>query len=305
MARSSRVGRGPKREFISRSYNLLLRGALGVSFSDAQCGFKAIRSDVARDLLPFVADDDWFFDTEMLVLAQRTGLRIHEVPVDWIDDPDSTVDIVGTAIEDLKGITRLMKGFVTGAIPLQKLRGQLERDVDTAAVAGRVPDPPKGLMGQLISFGVIGVVSTIAYYLIYLVARLAIGPQSSNLLALLITQVWNTSANRRHTFSLRTRDGMLRHQAAGFIAFGIGLALTSGALWTLHVYAPAAPRWSEVLILLVANGVTTLVRFILLRVVVSRGARDSRADRIDSTLQPLVAGGHGDCIAKETKESSK
>ena len=89
--------RGPKRELISRGYNLLLRGTLRAGFSDAQCGFKAIRADVARELLPLVEDTAWFFDTELLVLAERAGLRIHEVPVDWVDDPDSRVDIWRTA----------------------------------------------------------------------------------------------------------------------------------------------------------------------------------------------------------------
>src|SRR6185503_9457236 len=89
LARGSRVVRGAKREFISRSYNLILRGTLSARFTDAQCGFKAIRSDVAERLLPMVEDTGWFFDTEMLVLAERAGLRIHEVPVDWVDDPDS------------------------------------------------------------------------------------------------------------------------------------------------------------------------------------------------------------------------
>ena len=61
-------------------------------FSDAQCGFKAVRGDVVPVLLPLVEDDGWFFDTELLLLAERNGLRIHEVPVDWVDDPDSRVD---------------------------------------------------------------------------------------------------------------------------------------------------------------------------------------------------------------------
>ncbi|MDQ8044341.1 MAG: glycosyltransferase family 2 protein, partial [Patulibacter sp.] len=85
--RGSRVTRGFKREVISRSYNVILRRTLSARFSDAQCGFKAIRGDVAAALLPHVEDNGWFFDTELLVLAERSGLRIHEVPVDWIDDP--------------------------------------------------------------------------------------------------------------------------------------------------------------------------------------------------------------------------
>ena len=89
LASNSHVARGPRREAISRTYNLLLKATLGSGFSDAQCGFKAVRADVGGALLPLIEDNGWFFDTELLVLAEHNGLRIHEVPVDWIDDPDS------------------------------------------------------------------------------------------------------------------------------------------------------------------------------------------------------------------------
>jgi glycosyltransferase involved in cell wall biosynthesis len=108
LAPGSRVTRGPKREFISRSYNLLLRVALRAKFSDAQCGFKAVRADVVTELLDTVGDNSWFFDTELLIAAQRRGMRIHEVSVDWIDDPDSRVDILATALGNLRGIARLI-----------------------------------------------------------------------------------------------------------------------------------------------------------------------------------------------------
>jgi glycosyltransferase involved in cell wall biosynthesis len=108
LAHGARVTRGPKREFISRSYNAILRTLLRARFSDAQCGFKAIRADVARELLPAVADQAWFFDTELLMLAQRRGLRIAEIPVDWVDDPDSRVDILATAAADLRGVARIL-----------------------------------------------------------------------------------------------------------------------------------------------------------------------------------------------------
>jgi glycosyltransferase involved in cell wall biosynthesis len=127
LTRSSRVVRGAKREFISRCYNLILRTALRAGFSDAQCGFKAVRADVAAALLPLVEDTGWFFDTELLVLAQRCGLRIHEVSVDWVDDPDSTVDIVATATADLKGVWRMARGLLSGALPVRALRAQLGR----------------------------------------------------------------------------------------------------------------------------------------------------------------------------------
>jgi len=124
LGNGSRVTRGAKREIISRCYNLLLRSTLSTRFTDAQCGFKAIRADVAAGLLPHVEDAGWFFDTELLVLAERSGLRIHEVPVDWIDDPDTRVDIVATATADLRGIMRLVKGFGTNKIPVHALVAQ-------------------------------------------------------------------------------------------------------------------------------------------------------------------------------------
>jgi glycosyltransferase involved in cell wall biosynthesis len=114
LASGARVVRGPKREVISRGYNLILRAALRNGFSDAQCGFKAARAEVARALLPLVEDDGWFFDTELLVLAEHNGLRIHEVPVDWVDDPDSRVHVASTAIGDLRGIWRMLRRFAAG-----------------------------------------------------------------------------------------------------------------------------------------------------------------------------------------------
>ena len=110
LARGARTRRGFKREFISRGYMLVLRLALGARFSDAQCGFKAVRAEVARQIVPRIEDQSWFFDTELLVLAQRAGLRLHEVPVKWTDDPDSRVAIVRTALDDLRGVWRLRFG---------------------------------------------------------------------------------------------------------------------------------------------------------------------------------------------------
>lgn len=111
LARGAQTRRGFKREFISRGYMLVLRFALGVRFTDAQCGFKAVRTEVARQIVPKIEDQTWFFDTELLVLAQRAGFRVHEVPVKWTDDPDSRVDIIRTAIDDLRGVARLRFGL--------------------------------------------------------------------------------------------------------------------------------------------------------------------------------------------------
>jgi glycosyltransferase involved in cell wall biosynthesis len=103
----SQVTRGIKREVISRSYNLLLRVALGVCFSDAQCGFKAGRRELIQELLGEVEDETWFFDTELLFAAQRRKFAIHEVPVRWVEDRDSRVDLLATARADLRGVMRL------------------------------------------------------------------------------------------------------------------------------------------------------------------------------------------------------
>jgi putative flippase GtrA len=258
---SSRVVRGPKREFISRTYNLLLRGTLATSLSDAQCGFKAIRADVAARLLPLVEDTGWFFDTELLVLAERAGLRIHEVPVDWIDDPDSRVDIVRTARADLAGIARMLRAFATGRLPLAELRSQIGRQ----PLATPVDGVPAGLIGQLVRFAAIGVLSTLAYLVLFLLLRGPVGAQAANLSALLLTAVANTAANRRLTFGIRGRGGAARAQFQGLLVFGLGLALTSGSLALLQAADGDASRAAELLLLVVANALATLLRFVLFR----------------------------------------
>lgn len=265
LARGARVVRGPRREFISRTYNLILRTVLGASFTDAQCGFKAMRTDVARRLLPLVEDDNWFFDTELLVLAERAGLRIHEVPVDWVDDPGTTVDVVATAVEDLRGVWRLAHGLATRRIPVAGLAAQLRRPDLPAAL----PGVPTGLPGQLLRFGAVGLASTAAYFVLYLLLR-PLGAQPANLVALLLTAVANTAANRRLTFGVSGRAGALRHHLGGLAAFVAALGLTSGALWVLAAAWPAAGRWVEVAVLVVANAVATLGRFLVLRLLMNR-----------------------------------
>jgi glycosyltransferase involved in cell wall biosynthesis len=128
LTRGACVTRGWKREVISRCYNRILRSVLRVRFTDAQCGFKAM-----------VEDEAWFFDTELLVLAERAGLRIHEIPVDWVDDLDSRVDIVATAAADLRGVVRMRR-----QLRVPRLRRRLAaigsaplRPVPMSAAAGR------------------------------------------------------------------------------------------------------------------------------------------------------------------------
>jgi putative flippase GtrA len=270
LARGSRVIRGPRRELISRCYNLLLHACMGARFSDAQCGFKAIRRDQARALLPLIQDTGWFFDTELLVLAERAGLRIHEIPVDWIDDLDSRVDVVATALADLRGMVRLGSGFARGTIKVPQLRGPA-----LAAPGGGVRRAPGELRLQIASFAVVGIVSTIAYVLLYLLLRGAMSAQAANVVSLLATAVANTAANRRLTFGISGRRHATRHQVKGLIAFGIGLVLTSGALAALPAHTS---RGLEVSVLVAANLVATVIRFVLYRTWVFGKSRPNKSD---------------------------
>ena len=101
------TNRSLKREVISRGYNLLIKLSQGTDISDAQCGFKAISRSAAQKLLPLVQNQEWFFDTELLLIANKLGYTIKELPVTWVEDPDSRVKILQTAWEDIKGLVRV------------------------------------------------------------------------------------------------------------------------------------------------------------------------------------------------------
>ena len=111
LMKDSQVTRSAKREFISRTYNLMLRNYLGATFHDAQCGFKAITARTAHVLLDEVQDNEWFFDTELLVLAQEHGMRLAEIPVRWVEDTGSTVNIPDTVAKDLSGMHRMHRAM--------------------------------------------------------------------------------------------------------------------------------------------------------------------------------------------------
>ncbi|MCH8626503.1 bifunctional glycosyltransferase family 2/GtrA family protein [Arsenicicoccus piscis] len=283
LARQSRVERGAKRELISRSYNLLLRAGLGAEFSDAQCGFKAIRADVARELLPLVEDTSWFFDTELLVLAERCGLRIHEVPVDWYDDPDSRVDIVRTAADDLAGIRRVRRS----------LRQSTTRDELTRinrAMGRRRPGARLGT--QLARFATIGVGSTVLHLGLFAALRLPLGSAMlANLVALLVATIANTAANRAWTFEVRGAQDRLKHQLQGLTIFGITWAATSLGLLALHALAPTAPVAVETAVVAVMNVVSTLVRFVALRAWMGGEQTDAGYFVIDAADQPRTEPG--------------
>ena len=231
LSTGARVRRGWKRELISRCYNALLRVALGATFTDAQCGFKAIRAETARRLIPQVENRSWFFDTELLVLAQRASLRVAEVPVDWNDDPDSRVRLVPTALEDLRGVWRLMLTQPT----------------------------------RLARFTAVGITSTIAYVLIYLALRDFLPAWTANTTALIVTAVANTAANRRFTFGVRGREGLAGDYVAGLAAFLLALVLTTATSEIMRSVAPHAAPLLEALVLTAANLVATMCRYRLFR----------------------------------------
>ena len=228
LASGAAVVRGPGRELVSRCYNLLLRTTMRARFSDAQCGFKAGRTEVVRALLPAVEDQAWFFDTELLLAAQRGGLRIHEVPVDWVEDTDSRVEVVRTALDDLRGMARVARQ-------------------------------------QLPSFAAVGVVSTLAYLALFWVLRGVTGAMTANAVALGVTAVANTAANRRFTFGVTGRRGAARQHLEGLVVFGLGLAFTTGALGLLERTVTDPGRAAELAALVAANAAATLLRFVLLR----------------------------------------
>ena len=255
LAPGATVARGPRREIISRTYNVILRTVFAVRFRDAQCGFKAIRSDIARVLLPEVADNGWFFDTELLLLAEHNGLRVHEVPVDWIDDPDSRVNVARTAQDDLRGVWRVARSFVRGGgkVDLGPLRrAPLHDDM------GR----------QLVSFGAVGAISTAISLVLFLAIREAVHPVWANVIALAATAVANAWANRRFTFGHRSRVDRGHHYLAAASMFLTSVIVSSSAL-ALTLWAGGGVV-AQSLTLVAAWGLTAVARFALLRAWVFR-----------------------------------
>jgi len=243
------VARAPKRELISRTYNLLLRSVLATRIHDAQCGFKAVRSDIARRLLPAVQDDGWFFDTEMLLLAERNGLRIHEVPVDWVDDPDSRVHITSTALTDLRGTARMVRTFASG-----------EGRIDFGTAARQPLEDDFGR--RTVSFALIGIASTVVSLVLFLLLRGRLGPVGANAVAVSATFLANTWANARVTLRIERP-----RWAQSFGLYLGSLILTSAAL--VVVDAAGGGLAAELVALAVTWTIASLLRFAM----VARSAR--------------------------------
>lgn len=247
LSSGSAVARGPKRELISRCYNLLLRLVFAVRFRDAQCGFKAARTVVVQRLLPAVRDDAWFFDTELLLLAEHNGLRVHEVPVDWVDDPDSRVDIRSTALGDLRGVRRMTWQFLRG-------RGQVD-------LAGQERTPlPDDFGRQTVTFALIGLFSTAIALASFLALRDQLGAVAANAVGFTVTTVLNFWANRRYTFRRRDASGRWWH-----VSGSVALYVFSLSLATLGLVVLGGTLAADVAVLMVTWGIAAVVRFVLLR----------------------------------------
>ena len=251
------VQRGVRREIISRCYNRLLKLSLGVGFSDAQCGFKAMSAQAARELLPVVEDTEWFFDTELLARAEWAGYRIHEFGTDWIDDPDSSVDVLATAWKDIRGIVRLRRGG-----PVQ--------------AASELPAPNTG--AQILHFIDVGLISTVLYATIFLFGSQVVSAATANIIALLLSTVANTALNRSHTFGVRSPHRRLTAQVKGLAVFCLCLAFTSAGLAVADGFTGAWASIGTLALLTAANLAATVVRFVLMRTwVFARGTRQEDA----------------------------
>jgi putative flippase GtrA len=250
LARGAQVVRGPKREVISRLYNLLLKTALGNGFSDAQCGFKAARTEVAQQVLPYVEDNEWFFDTEFLVLAERGGFRIHEVPVDWVDDLDSRVDILRTARDDLRGVARLCLG-----------RGSSTPN-----------EHPSDLAAAMGGFARVGVASTIVYLGLFFALAGPLGRFGANSLALALCTTGNAAVHRRTTFARSGETSRRDLLLGGTAVLVTSLTVTSVALGVVDGFGLRS-WWLIGAVLVAANSGAALVRFVVLRGWMFRTAR--------------------------------
>jgi putative flippase GtrA len=218
--------------------------SIGNRFKDAHCGFKAMRADVARRLLPQVKNRTWFFDKELLQAAERAGLHIHELAVDDAGGTGPRADI-GTTIEDLRVTWRLASARVGHATP--RLSSQLGR------------------------FAAVGLASTLAYAAIFWILRGMLPATLSNSIALVVTAIANTAANRRLTFGVRGSDRLLRDHAGGLIAFSIALVLTNLSILLLNALAPSALPGVEIAVLTAVSTFATAARFLILRALMHSG----------------------------------
>ncbi len=214
---ASYVDRTLTRAFFSRSYNYLLRNGLGARFSDGMCGFKAARRDVVQTILPEIRDDRWFFDTELLLLAQQRGLRIHEVPVVCIDDPDSSVHVLRDSCDDLVAMWRVAPRLLD----------------DRAATR----------------FDVVASLGAAAWLGLFLALAGVLPAVAANAVALVATAVLSSIGLRVFSFGVRGAARAIGHQLRTWTGVVRRLVATTVGLGALELLVPGAGRPAQVAVL--------------------------------------------------------
>jgi hypothetical protein len=292
------VVRGARREMISRGYNLLLRSALRSPCTDAQCGFKAMRREAAAEVLPLVEDDEWFFDTEVLITAQRVGLRIHEVPVDWVDDTDSRVAVMQTALRDLRGVARLTgrrpkPPAVSRSAPsiLRAARAPSSpgasstgSDSTNGVISAEMPGRPSNLTAigtnrstsigtrddnevfadELLRFAGVGAVSTAAYAATFAALQPSLGGYLANAVAIVTCSLGNTAAHRGMAGGPHSGFDRSHLVATAAALTGVSLAFTTGALAVTRA-AGLRSLVPELCAVTAGNAGAAVIRFAILR----------------------------------------
>ena len=209
-----------------------------------------MRRDAVGPLLGRIEDQAWFFDTELLIQAERSGFRIHEVSVDWIDDPDSRVNIINTATEDLKGVWRMarQRSDRTEHPP------EPARDENAAFEHHR----------QMARYASVGILSSLAYLAIFFLLRNSLGIFAANLVAAATTAIVNTAAHTSFTF--KAKHGSRRRQAVavGAFSFAVGIGFTSATLALAYLIGNTTTT-AEGVAILAGMIAASCVRFVLLR----------------------------------------
>jgi glycosyltransferase involved in cell wall biosynthesis len=234
---SSVTGRSLTREVLSRGYNKLLKFFMAADFKDAQCGFKAIRRDVFEKLAPNIKDKEWFFDTELLLQSEYNKYRMLELPVVWVDDPDSKVKLARTVRADLKGMARVYR-----------------------------KEKPYAPFHRLFSFGVIGLITTVGYGVMYYLLTRVLHPQLAILLTLSAMTLINVSLNRHFTYRKTTSADISIHYIVGVTAFLLSWAISGGGLYVIEKIHGPFSAVHETFIVVGLSLVGTVIKYVLFHI---------------------------------------
>lgn len=230
------INRKFTREITSRGYNMLLQFFMGAEFQDAQCGFKAISKQAFLTLEPETKNNTWFFDSEILLLGQYKKLRLKEIGIRWEDDPQSSVNVVATAIENLKEMWRMYFLY-----------------------------HPQSLFHKLFTFGFIGGLSTLGQAGLFLLLRFFLPSQFANFISLTVLTLINTLANKKFSFRNKSKEKFHHVFLVSIISFLVFWIPTSGALFITHeVFGIVDEPIVETLVILFSSLVGTILKYIFL-----------------------------------------